>query len=112
MSRKPDTEQKVLPLRQRPHEFLRIVRRLAEDSTNIAWSEHARERFSERGITNRMALSVLRSGYISGDIVPGNRPGEWKAKLLYQIPGRREMGVVMILVKENRIFVKTVMWED
>lgn len=91
---------------------MQIVHSLAEDTRNIAWSAHARERFAERGITNRMAVTVLRNGSIKGEIVPGNAAGEWRAKMLYPIPGRREVGVVMILVKESRILVKTVMWED
>lgn len=112
MSRKPDTEQNILPLRQRPHVFLRIVYGLAENSDNIKWSAHARERFSERDITNRMAVTVLQKGSIRGDIVPGKNAGEWKAKMAYPIPGRREVGVAMILVNERSIFVKTVEWED
>ena len=112
MSRKLDAEQKVLPLRQRPHVFLRLVRELAENTSNIAWSAHARERFSQRDITNRMAMSVLRNGQVRGEITAGRNAGEWKAKLVFPIPGRREVGVAMILIKESRIFVKTVEWED
>ena len=112
MSRKPDTERTVLPLRQRPHVFLRLVYELAEDSKNIAWSAHSRDRFTERDITIRMAVSVLRNGQIRGDIIPGKHAGEWKAKMCFPIPGRREVGVAMILIKEKRIFVKTVEWED
>lgn len=112
MSRKSDTKQNVLPLRHRPHVFLRIVRGLAQDSRNISWSAHTRERFAQRDITNRMAVTVLRNGQIRGDIVPGKHAGEWKAKLFFPIPGRREVGVAMILVKESKIFVKTVEWED
>lgn len=112
MSRKPDAEQNILPLRQRPHIFLSLVHDLAQDSKNIAWSAHARKRFSGRDISNRMAVTVLRNGQIKGDIVPGKMAGEWKAKLFFPIPGRREVGVAMILIKEQRIFVKTVEWED
>ncbi len=89
-----------------------IVRALAEDSKNIAWSSHARERFRGREINNRMAMMVLRCGGISGEIVTGKMAGEWKAKLTFPVPGRREVGVVMILIRETRILVKTVEWED
>lgn len=112
MSSKPEFGRKVLPLRQRPHEFLKMVHELAADSRNIAWSQHARERFEQRGISIRMALDVLRNGRISGEIVAGNMAGEWKAKIVNLVPGRREVGVVAILVKESRVFVKTVEWED
>jgi hypothetical protein len=79
---------------------------------NVMWSAHARRRFGERDINNRMALTVIRKGEISGDIVAGKKAGEWKAKLTFPIPGRREVGVVIILIKETRILVKTVEWED
>lgn len=102
----------ILPLRQQPHTFLRTVRAIAEDTKKILWSAHSRERFAERDIAIRMALDVIRKGEIRGDIVSGKFPGEWKAKIAYPIPGRREVGVVIILVKETRIFVKTVEWED
>lgn len=92
--------------------FLSLVRGLAKDSSNIAWSKHVRERFAQRDINNRMAVTVLRNGQIRGDIVPGNNAGEWKAKLFYPIPGRREVGVAMILIREKKILVKTVEWED
>ena len=66
----------------------------------------------ERGIENRVALNVLRKGYIKGAITPGKDAGEWKAKIVRQVPGRREVGVVTILVKNRSVFVKTVEWED
>lgn len=102
----------VLPLRQRPHIFLKVVRGLAERTENIRWSAHARERFLQRDINNTMATRVIRKGEISGDIVAGAKAGEWKAKLAYPIFGKREVGVVIILIGETTILVKTVEWED
>ena len=92
--------------------FLQLVRNLAGDTRNVKWSAHARERFEERDISNRMALDVIRKGEISGDIVAGRMAGEWRAKLTYPIPGRREVGVAIILIRETRTLVKTVEWED
>ena len=85
---------------------------MAEETGRVSWSQHARERFEQRGITIRDALTVLRRGQISGEIEPGKNTGEWKAKIVCPLPGRRELGVAMILVRESRIFVKTVEWED
>ena len=59
-----------------------------------------------------MALDVILRGEISGKIVCGAEAGEWKAKIVAPIAGRRAMGVATILVKESLIFVKTVEWED
>lgn len=108
---KPD-QHVILPLSQRPHIFLQTVRRLAAVEANIAWSRHARLRFGQRDITIRMALDVLTRGEIRGKIVCGSNAGEWKAIIIAPITGRRKMGVATILVKESRILVKTVEWED
>lgn len=66
----------------------------------------------ERDIPIRIALNVLRGGSVFGPIEPGQMQGEWRAKLVMAVKGRRDVGVVVLLVKENRIFVKTVEWED
>lgn len=66
----------------------------------------------ERDISIRIALSVLRGGFVVGRIEPGERPGEWKAKIVQTVKGRREVGVVAIAVRNDYIFVKTVEWED
>jgi len=96
----------------RPYQALKIVRELAADTANVAWGAHARERMVARDIPDRTALSVLREGYIKDEIEQGDNPGEWKVKLCKPVRGRREVGVVAIIVKEQRLFVKTVEWED
>lgn len=111
MEPKPD-QHVVLPLSQRPHVFLKTLRRLAAVQANIHWSRHARQRFAERDITIRMALDVLARGEICGRIVCGEKAGEWAAKIIAPITGRRTMGVATILVRESLILVKTVEWED
>ena len=57
-------------------------------------------------------LDVLRTGFVKGDIEPGRNPGEWKAKMVKEMKGRREIGVVTIVIDGHRLFVKTVEWED
>lgn len=95
-----------------PDRALAIVRRLAAETRNIAWSAHARERMLERGITDLMAVEVLRGGVVKGEIEPGRQPEEWKLKLAKTIKGRREVGVVVLILRERRLLVKTVEWED
>lgn len=99
-------------LRPDPAQFCERVREVALDTKNVKWSQHARDRMYERDISNRIALNIIRDGHLKGDIVAGNKPGEWKAKFVRQIPGRREAGVVFLLVRNSSIFVKTVEWED
>jgi ribosomal protein L39E len=45
-------------------------------------------------------------------IEPGANAGEWKAKMAKQMKGNREVGVVTIVINGNKLFVKTVEWED
>lgn len=56
-------------------------------------------------------LRALRSGTVSGE--PEMTPrGEWKVKMVRQIRGAREVGVVTIILRSERLFIKTVEWED
>lgn len=66
----------------------------------------------QREISDRMALAVLRNGYVKGDVVPGDQTGEWKVKIADRVKGSREVGVVTIIISERRLLVKTVEWED
>jgi len=112
MSEQDNNKRAVVPMKPRPEAFLSRIQELAQDTRNVKWGTHARERMEERGIENRVALNVLRKGYIKGAIIPGKNTGEWKAKIVRQVPGRREVGVATILVKNRSVFVKTVEWED
>ena len=66
----------------------------------------------ERDISDLQALQVLRTGMIEGAIEAGKHKGEWKCKMVAGIRGRREVGVVTICSNGQRLFVKTVEWED
>jgi hypothetical protein len=84
---------KVLRIAPQPEVVRELVRNLALDSGNIQWRRHAQERAIERGITDEMALEVLRYGDVKGEIEPGDRPGELKVKMVRAIKGRsRESG--------------------
>lgn len=96
----------------RPDEMVGRIRHLAIDSKNVAFSDHAEERMDERGITDMDVLRVLRTGEISGPIEPGMHEGEWKCKMTAPIKGRREVGVVALLIRNRKLRIKTVEWED
>jgi hypothetical protein len=101
-----------LRFRPNPKYAIEIVRRLALETRNVAWSTHALARMQERDITDEIALDVLRNGYLASDIERGLNPGEWKIKVAKQIKGRRQVGVVVLIIREFRLLVKTVEWED
>jgi hypothetical protein len=96
----------------RPETIRDLVHRLAANTANISWASHSLERMTERGITDAMAIDVLRRGSPKGAIEGGKNAGEWKVKMVRQVKGRREAGVVVVTVRNARLFVKTVEWED
>src|SRR5689334_15079494 len=89
-----------------------MVHQLAQSTDNISWSDHALERMEEREISDVVAVDVLRYGTSKGAIEPGKNPGEWKVKMTMPVKGRREVGVVVLTVRNARLYVKTVEWED
>jgi hypothetical protein len=48
-----------------------------------------------------------------GEIEPGKNAGEWKVKVVGWLDGTtRKMGVVVIVIRERQLLVKTTEWED
>ncbi|MCW3846557.1 DUF4258 domain-containing protein [Sphingomonas sp. LB-2] len=108
----PDSGKVVVQFRPLPSQLLAMVQSAAAESRNVSFGSHALDRMEERGITTLDALRVLRSGEIKGGIEAGQNAGEWKCKIIKQIKGTREVGVITIVMKTGRLFVKTVEWED
>ena len=103
-------KQRVVPLMTRSRAQAR-VRELAQDSSNVILGKHAKDRMLEREITNTDVLRVLRTGTV--DEGPSlTEHNELKVKMVLQIRGAREGGVIAIVLHGDRIFVKTVEWED
>lgn len=114
MAEKQDS--KIVPLR-RPSEVEALVHELARDSKNVRWraqsyQTHAESRMEWRGITDVMMFEVLRTGQIRGPVELGKYPNEIKVKMVKKLKGVREVGVVTLVINSERLFVKTVEWED
>jgi hypothetical protein len=104
---------KLAPKALHPGDLMRVIRKLAEQGA-VSFSYHAfDERGTERDIDMDDALAVLRQGMIRGEITPGTNPGEWKCKVVDKPDDwHREIGVVAVVVKNQRILIITVEWED
>ena len=89
----------VLRIAPRPEVVRDLVRQLAQNTSNIQWRQHALDRMVERDITDEMALEVLRRGDPKGEITPGQQPDELNVKMVRHIKGRREVGVVVVVIK-------------
>jgi hypothetical protein len=92
--------------------LLANIRKLATEPSNVLLSDHAQERMWERDILDIDVFRILRSGRLMGEIEAGKRRDEWKVKIVDMIRGRREAGVVTVVIGETRLFVVTVEWED
>jgi hypothetical protein len=95
-----------------PNALLDLVRRLSKER-RIGYLNHADERMAERGFDVFDVYKTLENGHFADDIEAGANEGEWKAKIVDVPEGTsRKMGVVTIVVKEQRLLIKTVEWED
>lgn len=103
---------KVRQFRPRPNVIEKRIHDLSADSVNVSWDKHTRQRMAERDISDVMIFDTLRSGFIKGDVIPGKNPEEWVAKLVKEQRGRREVGVVTVVIQNARLFIVTVEWED
>jgi hypothetical protein len=102
----------VIPLKLRPSDCQEVIRRLARESGKVLFSMHAEDRMMERGITVPEVLSVLREGIIRGEVNSGKTLGEWKCKIVGTKKGSREIGVVTLVRRQEKLFIVTVEWED
>ena len=107
-----EIDRRVLAFRPKREEFHGSIRRIAFEDRHVYLSDHAKTRMDQRSITRVDVVRVLQRGHIEGEIVPGNSLGEWKCKVVANVKGSREIGVVSLIINDERILVKTVEWED
>jgi hypothetical protein len=103
----------LIPRAPHPGDLMKVIRRLANAGA-VGFSYHAfAERSEERGIDMPDALTVLREGMIRDPIVAGRSPGEWKCKVVDKLEGSsRWIGVATVVIRNERLFILTVEWED
>lgn len=76
------------------------------------FTHHALERMDERGITTTTTLDVLRNGRAKGEVREGKKDGDWIVKIVRNVLGGRDVGVVTAVVRKGQLVVITVEWED
>ena len=101
-----------LVFKPRPETIRDWIHQLSTDTANIKWSNHALERMNERDISDKFVVEALRKGMVKGEVEAGQSPGEWKVKMAHRVKGRRDVGVVIITLRDSHLLVKTVEWED
>ncbi|MGN6621976.1 MAG: DUF4258 domain-containing protein [Sphingomonas sp.] len=103
---------RVVPLRPKVADLHATIRKIAREDRLVYLSHHARERMERRSISRLDVVRVLTRGHIEGVVLPGDNPGEWKAKVVANVRGSRDIGVVTLVISFEKILVKTVEWED
>ena len=87
------------------------IREIAKVTVDVVFGTHALQRMKEREINDMDAYRTLRTGFV--DETPEQAAhGEWKCKVTLKIRGGRTAGVVTIILRSGKLFVKAVEWED
>jgi hypothetical protein len=99
-----------------PEALMATIKKLSLER-KISYLDHGdmrfETRFKDQGFDVFDMYDVLENGGIDGDIEPGKKEGEWKVKMVAVPEGTtRKMGVVPIVVREERLLIKTIEWED
>ena len=96
-----------------PINLMAVIREIATSSENIFFANHAYERLMLRGFNDKDVIDGLKIGDIDGPVTPGENNKEWVCKVVFPEPdvnGRRSIGAITIVLDEQEIFIKTVMW--
>jgi hypothetical protein len=94
----------------RADEAERVIHERAADSSKVIIIGHPEERSDEREINDVEIFRVLREGVV---VDPPRLEGDdWVAVIRRRIRGTRDAGVVTIILRDDKLIVKTVMWVD
>ncbi len=97
------TMEEILSISDARNRVIPLIRFLAEDSSNVYFSDHAMTRMEERGITTLDVISCLRNGLVT------ERPhtdvhGNWRCTLQHNISGDR-VNVVAAIDEDKLIII-------
>ena len=82
-----------------------IIRKLAEDSANVHFTDHVSDQMNDRGITQTQAIACLRSGIIvEGPMLDSYNQKGWKVTMELFCAGR-SIGVAAKLVERGKGYI-------
>ncbi len=87
------------------------IRELAQSSDNIIFGDEALDDMVERGITDVQVLEILLGGYVA-DQPQMTEFGDWRCKVSKELRGRREAAALVVIMRNARLFLKSVGWEE
>jgi hypothetical protein len=97
---------KPVPMRMSDPTALKLLREIAEDSGNIIFTNHARERMRERKVTPSQVLACLKQGFAS-EPVALDPHGNWKLTVQHRVAGV-ELNVSVAIDVPTRAIIITV----
>ena len=110
--KKQQKQQKtVVPLQLTVEAAQAKVRAAVQASSNVEISKHAQDRLSERDFTVQDVIKVLQRGDID-ELPTRTTRNEWQCKVTLKLRGQRTAGAITIILLHERLFIKTVEWED
>jgi hypothetical protein len=95
----------ILVFRLTPREAERRVRKIAQNSGRVLFGVDATKEMIERDTTDAQCLEVLRAGSADGNPFQ-TATGEWQCTMKKSLKGGRVLGVVVVLLTSQRLFVK------
>jgi hypothetical protein len=96
---------RILAFRLTSREAERRVRKVAQKSGRVLFDVDATKEMVERDTTDAQCLEVLRAGSADGDPVE-TETGEWQCTMKKSLKGGRVLGVVVVLLRSQRLYVK------
>ena len=98
----------------KPGDATIYINKIARDLfCDLLYSEHAKERMSERCITTGDVMHVLKKGFVYDEAEKATR-GRYKYRIVGKTPNsQREIALIVLATrKEKKIKVVTIMWND
>ncbi len=95
-----------IPLRMNDATALKLLREIAQDSANVIFTDHARQRMRQRHVTATQIIACLQRGIVS-EPVALDLHGNWKLTVTHRAAGR-DLNVAVAIDVPKRAIVITV----
>ncbi|MDH5722926.1 MAG: DUF4258 domain-containing protein [Alphaproteobacteria bacterium] len=92
-----------------PHDLMRLIREIAQDTGNVILTDHAKEQMKERNITFPHILGCLRQGQVTEGPYQSVK-GDWTCNLTRAVAGIDITAVVAVDLKCKAIIVTVKNW--
>lgn len=96
----------LVPLRMNDATALKVLREIAQDSAQVIFTHHARQRMRQRKVSPVQVLTCLQRG-IASEPVALDVHGNWKLTVTHRVAGK-DLDVAVAIDVPKRAIVITV----